>query len=144
MVGQHLNCFLYYFVANWLTDQQKDLPNPTIQMVTLHFFLSSASQHIYSYSPSCAAIALVRVFPHSCRVANVWHADREETQWVMVVPMLKECAGSSWSACNCPLHGHALADCSKCHCKSTNLGTLYKSGEEERLASPTVLVGSAN
>jgi hypothetical protein len=42
-------------------------------------------------------------FPHSCHMANIWPAAGEETQWVMVIPVLIGCARRSWSAYNCPL-----------------------------------------
>jgi hypothetical protein len=77
-------------------------------------------------------------------MANVWPAAREETQLVIVVPALKGCGGRSRSAYNCPLYGHALAECSKFHCELTNLGTLCGSSEEEGFADLTILVESAD
>jgi hypothetical protein len=87
---------------------------------------------------------MIRGFPHSRSVANVWPTAGEETQWVMVIHMLKGCAGRSWFANICPLYGRASANRSKFHIKLTNLGTLCGCSEEEVFANPTILVESAN
>ena len=83
-------------------------------------------------------------FSHSCRVANVRFEAGEESQRVLVVPALKGCFGGSRSADNLPLYGRASADRRKFYRKSTNLGTLCGSGEEEGFPDPTFLVGSAD
>ncbi len=77
-------------------------------------------------------------------MANVQPAAGEETQWFMVVPLLSVCAGKSRSENDHSLHGRLLTNCSKFHCKSTNLGTLCRSGVEEGFADLTFLVGSAD
>ncbi len=87
---------------------------------------------------------MIRGLPHLGSMVNVWPEAKEETQWVMVVPTLKGCAGCSRSAYNRSLYGLALADCSEFHCESTDLGTLCGSSEEEGFANPTFLVGSAD
>ena len=85
-----------------------------------------------------------RGIPHSCCMANVWPAAREESGWVMVVSSISGCSESSGSADNHPLHGRVLANCRKLHRQLTDLGALCGSGKEEGFAGPTFLVGSAN
>ena len=73
-------------------------------------------------------------------MADVHPAAGEETQWVMVVLVLKACAGRSRSAYNRPLYGRLYAVCSKLHRELTDLGTLCGSSENEGFADPIISV----
>ena len=80
-------------------------------------------------------------FSHLCRMANVRFEAGEESQRVLVVPTLEGCFGGSRSADNRPLYGRASADRRKFYRKSTDLGTLCGSSEEEGFADPTFFGG---
>ncbi len=86
----------------------------------LHTVFDASTSHLGCVgAPLVAATfyrcTMIRGFPNLCPVADVHPAAEEETQWVMVVLVLKACAGRSRSVYNCPLYGCLYADCRKLH-----------------------------
>jgi hypothetical protein len=77
-------------------------------------------------------------------MANVRPSAGEETEQVLDLPLLKGGVKSSWPGNNFPLYGCSSTDRRKLYSESTDLRTLCGSGAEERFASPTFLVGSAD